>query len=117
VALTVVFDTNILFSATGWRGRPFQCVERARAGDIVVVSCAELIEELAEKLERKLAFSTRQVEETLADYLGFIRVVNIAGNLKGISRDSDDNAVLECALEGNAQYVVTGDEDLLVLKE
>jgi hypothetical protein len=28
--LTAVFDTNIQFSATGWRGNPFQCLERAR---------------------------------------------------------------------------------------
>ncbi|HNQ73559.1 MAG TPA: hypothetical protein PKN95_08140 [Verrucomicrobiota bacterium] len=34
MALTVVFDTNILFSATGWRGKPFECVELARAGKI-----------------------------------------------------------------------------------
>jgi uncharacterized protein len=32
--VTVVFDTNILFSATGWRGNPFRCVELARSGQI-----------------------------------------------------------------------------------
>jgi len=32
--VTVVFDTNILFSAIGWRGNPFRCVELARAGQI-----------------------------------------------------------------------------------
>ena len=117
MALTVVFDTNILFSATGWRGNPFQCVEQARAGRIKVVTCVELMEELAEKLELKLGFSPQQSAETLADYLGFIRVVNIPKTLDAVPRDPEDNAVLECALEGKAEFVVSGDLDLLVLKK
>jgi predicted nucleic acid-binding protein len=51
VATIVVFDTNILFSATGWRGNPFQCVEQARAGKIEAVSCVELLEELVRARE------------------------------------------------------------------
>jgi putative PIN family toxin of toxin-antitoxin system len=117
VALTAVFDTNILFSATGWRGNPFQCVERARAGEIQAVTCPELVEELAEKLNLRLHFSAEQVAETLADYLGFLRVVQIPKLLKAVPRDPEDNMVLECAIEGQAQYVVSGDNDLLVLKE
>jgi putative PIN family toxin of toxin-antitoxin system len=117
VAITVVFDTNILFSATGWRGNPFQCVEQARMGRIQAVTCPELMEELAEKLEMKLDFSPEQAAETLADYLGFLRVVSIPRLLPAVSRDPDDDIVLECAVVGRAQYVVSGDNDLLVLKE
>jgi putative PIN family toxin of toxin-antitoxin system len=115
--LTAVFDTNILFSATGWRGNPFQCVERARAGEFRVFTCPELMEELAEKLENRLNFSADQVAETLADYLGFLRVVHVPKALTAVCRDPDDNMVLECAVEGNAQYIVSGDKDLLELKE
>lgn len=114
--LTVVFDTNILFSATGWRGNPFQCVERARTGEVAAVSCPELMEELAEKLELKLGFSPDQTAETLADYLSFVRLVDIPKTLDAVPRDAEDNAVLECAIEGGAEYVVTGDDDLLSLK-
>ncbi|MBI3851055.1 MAG: putative toxin-antitoxin system toxin component, PIN family [Verrucomicrobia bacterium] len=117
MALTVVFDTNILFSATGWRGNPFQCVEQARAGKIEAVTCVELMEELVEKLELKLGFSPQQSAEALADYLGFIRVVNIAKTLDAVPRDREDNAVLESALEGKAEFVVSGDLDLLALKK
>jgi uncharacterized protein len=116
VALTAVFDTNILFSATGWRGNPYQCVERARVGDIQVVTCVELMEELAGKLEMKLGFSPEQTFETLADYLGFLRMVTIPKLLDAVPRDPDDNMVLECAIEGDAQYIVSGDKDLLTLR-
>ncbi|MGA2557402.1 MAG: putative toxin-antitoxin system toxin component, PIN family [Verrucomicrobiota bacterium] len=117
MAITAVFDTNILFSAAGWRGSPFQCVERARGGEIQVIACPELVEELAEKLEMRLHFSAEQVAETLADYLGFLRLVQIPKVLKAVPRDPEDNMVLECAIEGLAQYIVSGDNDLLVLKE
>jgi putative PIN family toxin of toxin-antitoxin system len=116
VALTAVFDTNILFSATAWRGSPFQCIERARVGDIQVVTCPELMVELAVKVEMKLGFSPEQAVETLADYLGFLRVVSIPKLLAAMPRDPADDMVLECAIEGKAQYIVTGDKDLLVLK-
>jgi predicted nucleic acid-binding protein len=36
--------------------------------------------------------------------------------LDAVPRDPDDNMVLECAVEGKAHYIVTGDKDLLVLK-
>jgi putative PIN family toxin of toxin-antitoxin system len=117
VAVTAVFDTNILFSATGWRGNPFQCVERARAGEIQVVTCPELVEERAEKLELRLHFSAEEVAETLADYLGFLRLVQIPKLLNAVPRDPEDYMVLECAIEGEAQYIVSGDNDLLVLRE
>jgi uncharacterized protein len=117
VAITVVFDTNILFSANGWRGKPFQCVERARAAKIQVVTCPELVDELAEKLKARLNFSAEEIAETLADYLGFATVVQIPKVLNAVPRDPEDNMVLECAIEGHAQYIVSGDNDLLVLKE
>lgn len=115
--LTAVFDTNVLFSATGWRGNPFQCVEQARAGRVVAVTCVELLEELAEKLEGKLGFSREQSAETLADYLSFMRVVSISKTLNAVPRDPEDNAVLECAMEGQAEFIVSGDGDLLALKD
>src|SRR5436309_348878 len=113
---TVVFDTNILFSATGWRGNPFRCVELARSGEIRAVTCAEILRELAGKLGAKLAFSDRQVDETLADYLSFHALVEIPGVLNAVPRDAEDNAILECAQAGQAQFVITGDDDLLTLR-
>jgi len=115
--LIVVFDTNILFSATGWRGKPFECVEQARGGKIEAVTCVELMEELAGKLEEKLGFSAEQSAETIARYLRFLRVVKIPKELNAVPRDADDNAVLECASEGKAAFIVSGDKHLLELKK
>jgi predicted nucleic acid-binding protein len=57
VRKVAVFDTNILFSEVGWKGKPFQCLELARAGVVDGVTCRELLDELAEKLQSKLSFT------------------------------------------------------------
>jgi predicted nucleic acid-binding protein len=82
-----VFDTNILFSAVGWKGKPFECMELARAGTVAGVTCQELLDELAEKLEKKLSLAPEQVVETLADLMTFLRVVPIPGVLKAVLAD------------------------------
>lgn len=64
-----VFDTNVLLSAIGWKGNPFQCLELARAGTIEVVTCPEILDELTEKLESRLAQSSDIITETLSDLL------------------------------------------------
>lgn len=95
MALTVVFDTNILFSATGWRGKPFECVDLARVGKIQAVTCAELMDELAAKVELKFSFSAEQSAETIARYLSFLQLVKIPRTLQAVPRDPDDDAVIE----------------------
>lgn len=104
-----VFDTNVLLSATGWKGKPFECVELARAGTVAGITCREILDELAEKLETKLALPAEHVAATVADLMTFLRVVSIAGTLKAVPSDPDDDKVLECADAGGATHVVTGD--------
>ncbi len=106
----VVFDTNTLFSAVGWRGNPYRCVELARLGTITGVTCYELLDELADKLQSKLNFPPELVADTIADFLGFLRLVSIPGKLKFIAADPDDDVVLECAVVGEADYIVSGDK-------
>ena len=104
-----VFDTNVLFSAVAWKGKPFRCVELARARVVDGVTCRELLDELAEKLQTKLAFSADQSLQTVADLLTFLRVVPITGQLAAVRADPDDDKVLECAVVAGATQIVTGD--------
>src|SRR6266542_5476631 len=103
--LVAVFDTNILFAAVGWQGKPFACLEMARAGKVGGVMCRELLEEMAEKLEIKLSFAPEQIVETLADLMTFLRVVSILGVLKAVVADPDDDKVLECAEVAGATHI------------
>jgi uncharacterized protein len=105
-----VFDTNVLLSAVGWKGRPYECIELARVGHVHAVTCREIMEELAEKLKSKLQFSDDDVSDTIADLLTFHSLVNITGKLQVVPADPDDDKILECATVGNATHVVSGDK-------
>ena len=93
-----VFDTNVLFSGIGWKRKPYECLELARVGSITGVTCAEILDELVEKLQMKLRFSPEQTAETLADLLSFLHLVHISNELKVVATDPDDDKVVECAV-------------------
>lgn len=105
----VVFDTNILISAIGWRGAPYHCLELARVGAVDGMSCAEILDELEEKLRSKLYFADDVVAETMAELLGILHLVPITNTLNVVAADPDDNKVVECAVVAGATHIVTGD--------
>jgi uncharacterized protein len=72
VRLVAVFDTNMVFSAVLWKGRPFQCVELARNGEIEGATSREIVNELIAKLQTKLGFDSQQAIDAAADLLGFV---------------------------------------------
>jgi len=104
-----VFDANVLLSGVGWRGKPYRCLELARIGLVEGVTCQELVDEVAQKLQTRLRLPTAQITDTIADLLGFLRLVKITHNLKVVSADPSDDKVLECAIVGGATHIVTGD--------
>lgn len=112
--LRAVFDTNILFSAVGWGGKPAQCVQLARDGEIDGLTCGEILDELADKLGKKLLFSDEQITEVLGSLLHFLEPVSISGRITGASPDPKDDMVLECASTGKATHVVSGDRKHLL---
>jgi uncharacterized protein len=103
-----VYDTNILLSSIGWGGTPYRALELARQGRVEGLTCPEILDELAEKLTTKLNFSSSQTTDTVADLLGFLRLVNITNTLKVVTADPDDDKVIECAVVGSATHIVTG---------
>ena len=106
----VVYDTNILFSGTGWRNAPYHCLELARQDKVKGLTCQEILDELARNLPIKLKFSPSQTRDTVGDLRGFLRLVEIAGTLKNIAKHSNDDKIIECAVVGEATHIVTGDK-------
>ena len=46
----------------------------------------------------------------------YCHIVNVESKFDAV-RDKKDNKIIECAFDGKADYIVTGDPDLLILKE
>jgi uncharacterized protein len=120
--LRVVVDTNILIRALiKPRGTVGPILTQLAAGAYTVVYSQPLLDELVEKLalpriRDKYGLDKQAIETTLAllalrgELVQPTRVVKVC-------RDPDDNALIEAALAGGTEYIVTGDEDLLVLKK
>lgn len=113
--LSVIFDTNVLFSAIGWQGTPWRCVQLARAGRINAFTCDALMDELKDKLPAKLDFTPADVLAVTEDLLTFLHLLPNPAALPGVCRDADDDWVLALAQSVPADRIVSGDRDLLVL--
>jgi putative PIN family toxin of toxin-antitoxin system len=113
----VVFDTNILFSAVGWLGAPHRCVQIARRGDCESISCREILDDLREKLVKKQKMALQKAEQTVGEIETFSQLVQVRGDIKFVDADPDDDVILDCAISGSAEIIVSGDHHLLDLKE
>jgi len=112
-----VFDTNIWVSALRMQGNPYRCSLLAVLGFVVSVTCDELLGELRRVLTLKFKFPSETVERHIAAIRSFSELVVITGQLRVVVEDPEDDKVVECAVVGNADYIVTGDKHLLALKQ
>jgi uncharacterized protein len=120
--IRAVVDTNVVIRAMiKPEGTVGPIPGRLRNGDYLLVYSQPLLDELLEKLAlRRIREKYKIDEEAVEALLGLLALrgdlVTPSRRVKAC-RDPDDNAVLEAALAGHARYVVTGDQDLLVLKK
>jgi putative PIN family toxin of toxin-antitoxin system len=118
----VVLDSNVVLSAVLWRGRPGSIVELAGERELLLFTSRALPPELTEVLQRhrfasQVAKTGNSVRQMLARYRRLASVVTTSRLPGPVSRDADDDAVRACAVAARAEYIVTGDQDLLVLAE
>jgi len=114
--MKLVLDTNIFVSAFYWGGNPQKIIDRIVEGADELYISNEILDEVAATMARP-KFKTRP--EIIERYLRTIEKIGkkvfIAGKVKGICRDEDDDDKIECAILSGADYLITGDNDLLVL--
>ena len=114
-------DTNVLVSAFLWQGTPGKVIELAGEKEVQLFTSRALLDELAatlakKKLAKYVAATGLSAEQMLANYRRIATLVTAKQLEQQVSRDADDDAVLACALAARADLIVSGDDDLLVLK-
>ncbi len=121
--IRAVLDANVLVSAVlNPAGVPGQIFDEWRAERFALLVSGPILEEIARVLEypriaRGHRWPHAKVREFVAE-LGNIAIVTPGEiTLNVIRNDPDDNRYLECAVEGAADYLVSGDQDLLALQE
>jgi putative PIN family toxin of toxin-antitoxin system len=112
----VVFDTNILVSALVFPGgRGDAALRRIIEQTDQFVLSRPIVNELLAMLARKFA---REAEELahVAVVVTELAVVVAPKRRLRVVKDDPDNRILECAVAGRAEVIVTGDKALLELK-
>jgi putative PIN family toxin of toxin-antitoxin system len=119
----VVIDTNLVVSGLLLRrGSPHELIVALRQDAFRLVITPALREEYERVLRRpRFAEKYGLTSEEIADFLAFVaqHAVNVRPRrrLPVVVRDQHDENVLAAALGKRAQYLVTGDDDLLVLRD
>ena len=112
----VALDTNILISAIFWSGKPYKVISNGLKGEYQLVTSPEIIDEVLTKLRNKFQFPEDKIEEQANILMSLFHMI-IPTTKVDVVRDKSDNKIIECALDGKADFIVTGDPDLLTLKE
>jgi len=112
-----VFDTNVFVTAFVTEGICSKLLIRGRKRDFDLIACPIILREFEQVLIKKLSATRNEARDALrliSEALSSI--VSPSRRVEGICRDREDDAILACALAAEADYLVTGDNDLLVLK-
>ena len=117
--MKVVFDTNVVASASFWRGTPFECLAAWAQGRCEAVVSPALLAEYHETIEElRLEYPRREPVEWVNALTEAAELIFPTERATGATPDPGDEMVLECALAAEADYIVTGDKKhLLPLRE
>ena len=115
--MRVVIDTNVLISAIFWTGKPKQLLNRVRHEVITFVTSNDLLNELKEILIRRdkpFHVSDNEADQVVEKMRGLAEIVKVHSRIT-VCHDEMDNKVLACAVDGKAEYIISGDIHLLGL--
>jgi putative PIN family toxin of toxin-antitoxin system len=121
--IRAILDTNVLISGLiTEQGPPRQIVDAWLDGHFTLITPLYHVQELNQvlsypRIARRLCLEDAELEMILAALLSEAEVVPGHLQLPGVTRDPKDDATVACAQEGKADYIVSGDQDLLVLGE
>lgn len=113
--LPIVLDTNVIISALIFGGKPRVILELVVRKKLKGITSSPLLTELTEILIKKFRFSQKAATVTENKIKEGFELVYPRKIIK-ILKDEPDNRVLEAALAGQAEFIVTGDKELLNLK-
>jgi uncharacterized protein len=115
--LKVVLDTNVYFSAfisTG--GVPFQIWRKAVGRNYALLISPSMIGELADVLRLDLEWTESEIVARLKLIVRVAKIVEPRIAVQANADDPDDDRILECAVEGKADLIVSGDRHLTRLR-
>ena len=114
--MSVVLDINILIAAYAARGLCEAVFEYCMNTDDIFLT-EEILADVKDKLIRKIKLPHSDTDNVIQFLRTYTTIVEADFVPKSLCRDPDDVNILGAAHAANADYIITGDDDLLVLKK
>jgi len=116
--MKVVIDSNIFISSFFWGGHPREVFERIVNGLDELFIADEILNEIVTVMSsNKFAANGSEIESYIRIIEKYSKKLILKNISKSISRDKDDDTIIQCGLDGNVDFIITGDKDLLVIRE
>lgn len=113
--MRVTLDSNIYVSALQFGGKPLRVLQMGLDGELDIAVSEQILDETLRVLHEKFNWTTVDLQDAgQAIQVATYRVAPTE-SIDAVPDDPDDNRVLECAVAGNSEVIVTGDLDLLRL--
>ena len=115
--LRAVLDTNVYFSAfTSSSGAPFRVWRKAILGRYTLLVSPAIMRELARVLRESAGWEDTELVSQLKLLARVAQIVSPELTIHAVIDDESDNRILECAVAGKANLIVSGDHHLKSLK-
>lgn len=108
--LRIVLDTNVYISALLFGGIPAEIIELAREKKVALVASPPILLEFARVLQEKFKYPRKTALNVVLEIKRISTIVVPDFKVDLIKEDTSDNKIIECALKGEADYIVTGDK-------
>lgn len=120
--MKITVDTNVLISATFWRGDSCVILEMVEKKEIELVITKEIIEEFTKvlgykEIQDKIKNKYLEMMRTIEKIISISTIVDSTEKLDIVKEDMEDNKILECAKAGKVDYIISSDNHLLKLKD
>jgi len=110
----VVLDTNVTISALFWEGNPRKVYDLVRHGELVMLLSDDMEKEFIRVLGYgKFGLSPQEIMPFLRNLRTHAQHVDTKSKISIVIADPADNIFLECALDGGANFIISGDKHLL----
>ncbi|MGB9714986.1 MAG: putative toxin-antitoxin system toxin component, PIN family [Thermodesulfovibrionales bacterium] len=110
----IVLDTNVTISAFFWKGYPRTILELAKSGKLAILYNTKIEAEFIRVLAySKFGLTPAEILPIVNTLRKFVHFVEVKSKINIVKDDPTDNIFLECALDGKADYIISGDHHLL----
>ena len=120
--MKVTVDTNILISSTFWGGDSDKILKKVERGELELILSEDILDEFLkvldyEEIKKKIENKNLEMRRAMEKIVSISTIVVPLRKLDVVEDDPDDNKILECAVEGDVDYLISQDKHLLNIGE